>query len=84
MEISAENPKLMTNSADGIQTEIKIKDRRLEIIGAIVSDESSKPEVLSRAAQSAAVLTKIKPKGGYNITSLGSKLKLMRSLVIRL
>ena len=62
MEISAERTKLMTNSANGIQMEIKVgtvtsfKYRR-----AIVSDDGLKPEMLSRIAQAIAALTKLKP-----------------------
>ena len=47
------NP-LMTNSANGIQREINVKGQKLgtvtsfKYLGAIVSDESSKPELLSR------------------------------------
>ena len=45
MEISAEKTKLITNSANGIQKEIKLKRRKLVTVtsfkdlGAIVSDE---------------------------------------------
>ena len=54
MEISAEKIKLMINSAKGMQREIKDKRQKLgrvtsfRNLGAIVSDEGSKPEVLSR------------------------------------
>ena len=88
MEISVEKTKLMTNSANGIQREIKLKGQKLGIVtslkylGAVVSDEGSKPEVLSRIAQITAAFTKLKPiRRDHNI-SLGSKVKLMRSLVI--
>ena len=87
MEISAEKTKLMTNSANGIQREIKVKRQKLgtvtsfKYLGAVVSDDSSKPEVLSRIAQAIAALTKLKPVWRDNI-SLGSKVKLMLSLVI--
>ena len=80
MEISAEMNKLMTNSANGIQREIKIKGQKY--LGAVVSDDASKPEVLSRIAQATAALTKLKPIWRDNNISLGSKVKLMRSLVI--
>ena len=51
-------------------------------LGAVVSDDGSKPEVLSRIAQATAALTKLKPIWrDYNI-SFGSKVKLVRSLVI--
>ena len=51
-------------------------------LGAVVSDDSFKPEVLSRIAQAPAALTKLKPTWRDNNISLGSKVKLMSSLVI--
>ena len=60
MEISAEK-------TNGIQREIKVKGQKLgtvtsfKYLGAVVSDDGSKPEVLSRIAQSTAALTKLKP-----------------------
>ena len=86
MEISAEKTKLMTNSANGIQREIKVKGQKLgtvtsfKYLGAVCSDDGSKPEVLSRIAQATAALTK--PIWTDNNISLGSKVKLMRPLVI--
>ena len=53
MEISAEETKLMTNSANGIQREIKVKGQKLgtvtnfKYLGAVVSDDGSKAGVLS-------------------------------------
>ena len=88
MEISAEKTKLMTNSANDIQREIKVKGQTLgtvtsfKYLGAVVSHDGSKPEVLSRIAQATAALTKLKPIWRDNRISLGSKVKLMRSLVI--
>ena len=88
MEISAEKTKLMTNSANDIQREIKVKGQKLgtvtsfKYLGAVFSDDGSKPEVLSRIAQATAALTKLKPICRDNNISLGSKVKLMRSLVI--
>ena len=90
MEISAEKAKLvlMTNSANGIQREIKVKGQKLgtvttfKYLGAVVSDDGCKPEVFSRIAQATAALTKLKPIWSDNNISLGSKVKLMRSLVI--
>ena len=87
MEISAEKTELMTNSANGIQRDIKVKGPKLgtvtsfKYLGAVVSDDGSKPEVLSRTAQATAALTKLKPIWGDNNISLGSKVKLMLSLV---
>ena len=88
MEISVEKTKLMTNSANGIQREIKVKGQKLgtvtsfKYLGAVVSDDGSKPEVLSRIAQATAALTKRKPIWRDKNLYLGSKVKLMRSLVI--
>ena len=88
MEISAEKTKLMTNSSNGIQREIKVKGQKLgtvtsfKYLGAVVSDDGSNPEVLSRIAQVTAALTKLKPILRDNNISLGSKVKLMRSFVI--
>ena len=88
MEISAEKTKLMTNSAYGILRKIKVKGQKLgkvtsfKYLGAIVSDEGSKPEVLSRFAQAIAALTKLKPIWRDKNIFLGSKVKLMRFLVI--
>ena len=78
----------MTNSANGIQREIKVKGQKVgtvtsfKYLGAVVSDDGSKPEVLSKIAQATAALTKLKPIWRDNNISLGSKVKLMRSLVI--
>ena len=55
---------------------------KLQLLGAVVSEDGSKPEILSRTAQATAVLTKLKPIWRDNNISLGSKVKLMRSLVI--
>ena len=70
MEISAEKTKLMTNSVSGIHGEIKVKASRqklravtsLKYHRTIVSDDGSKPEVLSRTAEATAFLTKLKPR----------------------
>ena len=87
-EISAKKTKVMTNSANGIQREIKVKGQKFgsvtsfEYLGAVVSDGGSKPKVLSRIAQATAALTKLKAIWRVNKISLGPKVKLMRSLVI--
>ena len=87
-EINAEKTKLMTNSANGIQREIKVKWRKLatvtsfKYLGAVLSDDGSKPGVLSRIAQTTAALTKLKPIWRDNNISFRSKVKLARSLVI--
>ena len=67
MEISAKKTRLMTNSADGIQREIKVKMqkfgycKKLNVPMRVVSDDGSKPDILSRIAQATATLTKLKP-----------------------
>ena len=87
MEINAEKTKLMTNSASGIQREIKVRGQKLgtvtsfKYLGAVVSDDGSKPKSLSKIAQATAALTNLKPTWRDNNISLGSKVKLMRSLV---
>ena len=78
----------MTNSANGIQKEIKVKGQKLgtvtsfEYLGAVVSDDGFKLEVFSRTAQATAALSNLKPIWRNNNLSLGSKVKLMHSLVI--
>ena len=78
----------MTNSANCIKIEIKVKGQKLgtvtsfKYLRAVPSDHGSKPAVLSRIAQATAALTKLKPIWRDNNISLGSKVKLMRSLVI--
>ena len=66
---------------------IKVNGQRLEIItsfkylGSVITDEGSKPEVLSRIAQATAALTRPKPVRNDRSISLSSKIRLMRSLV---
>ena len=67
MKISAEKTKLMTNNTSGTNTEIKMNGQTLEIVtgfkylGSVITDEGSKPEILSRIAQTKAALTRLKP-----------------------
>ena len=67
MEISAEKTKLMINKTSGINTEIKINGQKLETVtsfkylGSVITDEGSRPELLSRIAQTTAALTRLKP-----------------------
>ena len=67
LEISAEKTRLMTNNTSGINTEIKVNGQKLETVtgfkylGLVITDESSKPEILSRIAQTTAALTRLKP-----------------------
>ena len=79
MEISAEKTKLMTHNTDGINTETKINGQKLEnvtsfkYLDSVITDEVSKPEILSRIAQTTAALTRLKP--GWNDRSNISQLK---------
>ena len=80
MEISAEKTKLMTNNTSGINTAIKVNGQRLETVtsfkylGSVKSDEGSKPEILSRIAQTTAALTRLKPVWNDRSISLSSKI----------
>ena len=63
MEISAEKTKLMTNNTSGINTEVKVSKQKLETVTSfnkylhsVIADEGSKPEILSRIAQTTATL----------------------------
>ena len=82
MEISPDKTKVMTNNPSGFQREIKIKGQRLEeveYLGAIISNEGSKPEVLSRIAKTTAALSRLKIIWRDRNISLASNVKLMRS-----
>ena len=87
MEISAKKTKLMTNNTSGINTEIKVSGQKLETVtsfkylGSVITDEGSKPEILSRIVQTTAALTRLKPVWINKSISLSSKIRLMRSLV---
>ena len=87
MDISAEKTKLMINNTSGINTEIKINGQKLETVtsfkylGSVITDEGSKPEILSRIAQTTAALKRLKPVWNDRCISLSSKIQLMRSLV---
>ena len=51
MEISAEKTKLMSNNTSGINTETVTS---FKYLGSVITDEGSKPEILSRTAQATA------------------------------
>ena len=67
IEISAEKTKLMTNNTSGINTEIKVNGQKIKTVtsfkylGSVITDEGSKPEILSRIAQTTEALTRLKP-----------------------
>ena len=87
MEISAEKNTLMTNDTSGIITEIKVNGQTLDTVtsfkylGSVITDEGSKPKILSRIAQTTAALTTLKPVWSDRSIFLSSKIRLMRSLV---
>ena len=70
----------MTNNTSGINTEIKGNGQKLETVtsfkflGSVVTDEGSKPEILSRIAQTTAALTRLKPVWTDKGISLSSKI----------
>ena len=80
MESSAEETKLMTNNTSGINTEIKINGQKLETVtsfknlGSVIADEGSKPEILSRIAQTTAALTRLKAVWNDRSISLSASL----------
>ena len=80
MEISAEK-------TSGISIEIKGNGQKLETVtsfkylSSVKTDECSKPEILSRIAQTTAALTRLKPVWNDRRISLSSKIPLMCSLV---
>ena len=91
MEIGPDKTKVMTNNPNGFQSlqrEIKIKGQRLEevedfkYLGAIISNEGSKPEILSRIPQAIAALSRLKILWRDKNISLASKVKLMRTLIL--
>ena len=81
VEISAEK------TTSGINKEIKVNGQKLETVtsfsylGSVITDEGSKPEILSRIAQTTVALTRLKPVWNNRSISLSSKIRPMRSLV---
>ena len=87
METSAEKTKLMTNKTSGIKTEIKVNGQNLETVtsfkylGSVITNEGSKPKILSMITQTTAALTRLKQVSDDRSISLSSKIRLMCSLV---
>ena len=56
----------MTNNTSGINTEMKVNGQKLETVtsfkylDSVITNEGSKPEILSRIAQTTAALTRLK------------------------
>ena len=88
MEISAEKTKLMTNTSQPLTNKITVSGQELESVdqfkylGAIINDKGSRTEILSRAAQTAKAVAKLKPVWKDTNISLKTKLTLLRALVI--
>ena len=61
MEISAEKIELMSINTSGINKEIRVNGRKLatvtsfKYLGSVVSDEGSKPEILSRTTDDSSI-----------------------------
>ena len=78
MEISAERTKLVTNNTNGNNTEIKVNGQELETVtsfkylGSVITDEGSRPEILSRIPKATAALTRLKPFWNGRSISLSS------------
>ena len=78
----------MANNTNGTSSDIIIDNKKLETAhsfkcpGAIVSDKGSKPEVLSRIAQTTAAVTKLKVICNDKNITINSKIRLMRSLAM--
>ena len=88
MEIGSDKTKVVTNNPNGFQREIKIKGQRLEAVenfkylGLIISNEGSKPEILSRIAQTIGILSRLKIIWRNKNILLASKIKLTRTLIL--
>ena len=88
MEIGQDKTKVMRNNPNGFQREIKIKGQWLEAVEnfkyleAIISNDGSKPEILSRIAQTTAALSRLKLIWRDKNISLASKVKLMLTLIL--
>ncbi|KAI8488077.1 hypothetical protein Bbelb_341950 [Branchiostoma belcheri] len=88
MEISAEKTKLMSNNDKPITTKVAVNQEELQTVdqfkylGSIISKEGSKAEVISRAAQTAAAMARLRPIWRDRNISLKSKVRLLRALVI--
>ena len=66
MEINVGKTKTMTNHPEGIINPIQVKNEKVEevqkfiYLGATISEDGSKPEIIRRIAQATAILTKLK------------------------
>ena len=80
MEISAKKTMLLTDNTRGINTEIKVNGQKLETVTSfkylrsVITNEGSKPEILSRTAQTTAALMRLKPVWNDRSVPLSSKI----------
>ena len=87
VEICAEKTKLKTNNTSGIIIEINVSGQKVETVtsfkylGSAITDEGSKPEILSRIAQTTAALARLKLVWNERSVFHSSKIRVMRSLV---
>ena len=76
-----------TKAKNACSTEILVNGQKLETVtsikylGSVITDEGSKPKILSRTAQATAALTRLKPVWNDRSVFLSSKIRLMCSLV---
>ena len=88
MEINVGKTKTMTNHPEGIINPIQVKNEEVEevqkfiYLGATISEDGSKPEIIRRIAQATAILTKLKIIWKDKNITLKLKIRLMRSLVL--
>ena len=86
MEIIAKKTKLRANNTSGINTEIKTNGQKLETVTSfkylrsVITDEGSKPEILSRRARTTAALARLKPVWNDRNISLSFKTRLSAPL----
>ena len=87
MEISPEKTKIMLNKANGLTKTIKVKGHNLETVtnfkyfGAIVTDEGTKREVLTRIAHATSALTKLKTVWKDRKITSKHRIQILRSIV---
>ena len=86
-EISSEKTKIMSNNANGLTKTIKVKGYNLErvtnfkYLGAIVTDEGTKREVLTRIARATSALTKLQTVWKDRKITSKHKIQILRSTV---
>ena len=88
MEIGPDKSNVMTNNTHDFLREIKIKGKRLEAVEnfkylrAVISNDGSNPEILSRIAHTTAAFSRLKIIWRDKNISRASKVKLTRTLIL--